>query len=281
MSSTLQVPTAIRLRLAHACLDHQAGRSGVRVLHVKGVALHPELAAGRSPSTDCDLLVDPDGVASLARELEAAGWQRVTSFEHGSVFTHAATHHHPLWGTVDLHRSFPGLDRDPSATFERLWAERGSIELGSHPCAVPSADAQRLLLLVHAARDATGHAAHDVEVSWTALDAAGRERLDTLAEELGGTVPLALATGRPERAAGRPGEHLWTALHTGAGSTAVWRARLRDARGPVERLDVLRRSLQVNPDHLTLRLGHRPSRDELRREWWARWGRALRSLRRR
>lgn len=280
MGQTFEVPTAIRLRLAHACLEHLARQVGVRALHVKGVALDPSLSAGRSPSTDCDLLVDPGAVDPLLRVLEESGWRPVTSFAHGSVFAHAATYHHPVWGTVDLHRSFPGVDDDAAASFERLWVHRESVTLGGLVCPVPDLDTQRLLLLVHAARDATGHAAHDTEMAWWQLDTAGRDRLDALADALGGTVPLALVTGRPERAAGRPDEHLWRALHAQSGSTAVWLAQLRDARGPRAALRVLRRSVRVNPDHLALRLGHVPDSEELRREWWARWWRAARSLRR-
>lgn len=88
----------------------------------------PELAAGRGRSTDCDLLVDPDAVDRLDRALEAAGWEPVTSFAAGSVFGHEAALHHPLRGTVDLHRAFPGLGEDPRATFARFRAGREQVE---------------------------------------------------------------------------------------------------------------------------------------------------------
>lgn len=281
MSESVRVPDQVRLRLAHGVLEHLAGSVGAPVLHVKGVALHPGLAAGRGRSTDCDLLVAPDAVDRLVRALERAGWEPVTSFAAGSVFGHAAALHHPLWGTVDLHRAFPGLDEDPRATFARFWAGREQVALGGRSCPVPDLDAQRLLLLVHAARDAGGHGRHDVRVAWEDVDEAARSRVDALAAELGGVVPLAIATGRPERAAGRPGVHLWTALHEHADATTVWRARLRDASGPRERLRLLTEALRINPDHLALRLGHPPSPAERRREWWARWGRALRAVLRR
>lgn len=59
MSESVRVPDQVRLRLAHGVLEHLAGSVGAPVLHVKGVALHPGLAAGRGRSTDCDLLVAP------------------------------------------------------------------------------------------------------------------------------------------------------------------------------------------------------------------------------
>lgn len=276
------VPERTRLRLAHACLQHLAGADGAtaRVLHLKGESLHPLLSAGRPASTDCDLLVHPDDLAAFERALVAHGWERRTTFEQGSVFGHAAAYFHPVWGTIDLHRSFPGLDRDPRATFGALWADRVLVDLGGHACATPDLRAQRLVLLVHAARDAMGRREHDTQVAWTDAHEAERDAVDALAERLGAQVPLALVTSRPERAAGLPGEHVWAAVHADANPTEVWRARLRDARG-VGVLRVLLEATRVNRDHLELRLGHAPSRAELRAEWWDRLRRGLPRLVRR
>lgn len=279
MTASLDVPDAVRLRLAHGCLQHHAHDAGARILHLKGSALHPTLAAGRSASTDCDVLVEPGAVERYCARLVGQGWVRLTSFEHGSVFGHAATFHHSLWGTVDVHRSFPGVDRDPRLTFETMWEGRTLRDLGGVDCAVPSLTAQRLVLLVHAARDSMGRAEHDVRVSWTDLGQAERQEVDALGERLDARVPLALVTGRPDRVRGQRGEHLWTAVQSGAGPTQVWIARLQDAATLRERAVVLVEALQVNPDHLALRLGHAPDPRERRRERRARWGRAWRQLR--
>ena len=276
MTSPVQVPVPVRLRMAHGCLDHIARGAGARILHLKGEALHPLLAEGRAGSSDCDVLVDPAQVAPLVAALEADGWEQVTTFEHGSVFAHAATFHHRVWGTADLHRAFPGLDRDAAAAFEQLWARRESVDLGGAACAVPDLTAQRLVLLVHAARDASGRSRPDVRVAWTEVDEAERARIEGLAAELGAQVPLALAIGRPETVEGLPGARVWQAVHDGAAPREVWQARLRDADGPLATARLLVEALQVNRDHLGLRLGHAPSRREVRREWWARWGRFLR-----
>lgn len=278
MLSPLQVPTPVRLRLGHACLQHLADGAGARVLHVKGVALHPSLAQDRAPSSDCDVLVHPHDVHAFVGALASAGWERITRFEHGSVFGHAATYYDPAWGTVDVHRAFPGLDRDPVAAFEEMWSRRQWQELGGAVCAVPDLAAQRLVLLVHAARDQSGMRDHDVQVSWQDVPVAEREEIDALAERLGARVPVAFATGRPHRATGQPGRHLWQAAFEGADATWIWRARLRDAQGAAK-LRLLMRAMRPNPDHLALRLGHAPSRREMRREWWERWGRGVNRLR--
>lgn len=278
MSAPSSVPSRVRLRLGHAALQHLADGSRVRLLHIKGEALDARLAVGREPSTDCDVLVHPDDVDALASALRTAGWEPITRFEHGSVFGHAATFYSPVWGTVDVHRAFPGLDGDPHAAFMTLWDRREEQELGGLVCAVPDLPCQRLLLLLHAARDAMGRRGHDTEAAWTAATDAERAEVDALADRLGARVPLALVTGRPERARGRAGEHLWRAVAADANPTEVWRARLRDAHGR-ERLRLLVAAGRVNPDHLRLRLGHPPSKAELRREWWARWLRGARRLR--
>lgn len=275
------VPTDVRLRMGHALLQHLADSSCARVLHIKGAALSPRLAAGRSVSSDCDVLVHPDDVAAFTAALEKAGWEPITSFEHGSVFEHAATYYNRVWGTVDVHRTFPGLERDARLSFETLWGPREAVELGGVACTVPSLQGQRLLLLLHAARDHMGRRSRDVEAAWDAAAPPEREDLDTLADALGATVPLALVTGRPERARGLPGEHVWRAVAGHANATEVWRARIRDARriGPAATVRVLRRALRVNPDHLAVRLDREPSRREIRREWIRRWGRGARRLR--
>lgn len=277
--ATVSVPASARLRMAHGVLELTSRAADAPILHVKGVALHEDLARGRLPSTDCDVLARPDRVEALCAALEAAGWHQVTRFEHGSVFTHAATFHHRLWGTVDVHRTFPGLDLDPLATFGTLWAGRTTAALGGVDCPVPSLDAQRLLLLVHAARDRMARSGHDVEVAWTRLDDGSRARVDALAADLGATVPLALATGRPERARGGRQEHLWRAMHAGADGPRVRLAMLRDVSSPSDAASLLGHVVRVNPDHLALRLGRPATRQELRHEWWRRWGRWARSAR--
>lgn len=280
MSAT-PVPTDVRLRLGHALLQHLADASSARVLHIKGAALSPQLAAGRSASSDCDVLVHPDDVDAFTGALEEAGWEPITSFEHGSVFEHAATYYSPVWGTVDVHRTFPGLERDARTSFETLWGPREEVDLGGVACTVPTLQGQRLLLLLHAARDHMGRRSHDVEAAWDGASPPEREDLDALADALGATVPLALATGRSERAHGLPGEHVWRAVAGHADATQVWRARIRDARaiGPAATARVLRRALRVNRDHLALRLDREPSRREIRREWIRRWGRGVRRFR--
>lgn len=272
--SESEIPMKVRLHLAHGVLQALADRADARVLHIKGVALHPALSEGRRPSTDCDLLVAPEDVDTMITALENASWHRVTTFEHGSVFAHAATYYHSVWGTVDLHRWFPGLHRDASAAFDALWADHVLVDQGGRPTAVPSLIGQRLLLLVHAARTGGFGAAGDVERAWTQAPEVEKAEVEALAQQLDAVVPLAIATGREHEVFGLPQARLWMALHDHENSTAVWMARLQDARGPREAVSVLWAALHVNPDHLALRLGRTPTRADLARDWVDRFGRA-------
>lgn len=265
---------AVRLHLAHGVLQALADRAGTRVLHVKGVVWHPALTKGRHASTDCDLLVDPTGLRGMINALEASGWEQITSFEHGSVFAHAATFYHPVWGTADLHRWFPGIHADAQASFDALWSDRAHVPCGGRGVPVPSLTGQRLIMLVHAARTGKFGAAGDVERAWGSAGEQERAAVTALAESLGAVVPLAIATGRDDEVSGMPQARLWIAMHDHENATAVWWARLQDAQGVRERARVLWAALHVNPDHLALRLGRAPTRGDVAREWVDRFGRA-------
>ncbi|GAB2537779.1 nucleotidyltransferase family protein [Brachybacterium huguangmaarense] len=275
MPTHLETPRDTLLRLAHGCLESLADDAGARVLHVKGVALAPELTEGRPGSSDCDVLVHPDDVTAYVEALASHGWEQRTHFAQGSVFGHAATLYSPVWGTVDVHRTFPGLDADPTRTFETLWRDARRVELGSVACAVPSLTHQRVIMLVHAARDHMGRRAGDVTRAWTSATDAERDAVDAVARDLGAVVPLALVTGRPELARGGRDEHLWRAMLSDADPTVIWWARLRDARTPVAAARVIAAGLHVNQDHLQIRLGRPPTAQEVRQDWWRRWGRGL------
>ncbi len=278
MSTDLQVPINVRLTLTHAALQWIADTHGVRVLHVKGVALHPVLRKGRRQSTDCDVLVHPADVSAWVEALTACGWEQFTTFEHGSVFEHAATFYHPHWGTADVHRAFPGLERDATRSFERLWDQRESVTMGGIEVMVPSLTAQRLIIIAHVARDYSGALTSDRLRAWDEASEEEQREVHELARELGAEVAFLIGTGRSQQAVGLPGARVWLAVASGASPTVVWVARLREAHGVRGRAIMLWRALHVNGDHLRLQLGHVPSQAELRREWWDRLGRGGRRL---
>ncbi len=281
--STTVPPMASRLRITHALLDAIGHRAALRVLHIKGVTLDNDLAEGRHSSTDCDVIVHPRDVSTYLKALKEHGWDQRTGFEHGSVFGHAATLYHSVWGTVDVHRHFPGLDVDPAATFEAWWNDRRALEVGGAMIAVLSPLDQRALLLMHAARNTETHRSHDFHATWGNASASQREALEERVIALGGRTPLMILTDegdgqRRNTVRDEPSFRLWEAMIRGANPTEVWSAQLMDAPTVGAKIGVLWKAMHVNRDHLAIRLGRMPTDADVRREWVNRLGRGGRRL---
>lgn len=282
-SSSASAPLGSRLRICHALLDYVGAQVGIRVLHIKGVTIDADLAVGRHSSTDCDVLVHPDDVHSYIQALENSGWELRTHFEHGSVFGHAVTMYHQVWGTVDVHRNFPGIASDAAGTFEKWWADRRAIELGGATVHTLSPIDQRVLLLLHAARNGETPRNHDFNTTWVEASEPERRALEKRVIELGGRTPLMILTDdgdgtRRRTVMNEPNFQLWDATIRGANATEVWRAQLLDAKSPWEKIQILWKAMHVNRDHLGIQLGRVPTRRDVSREWVNRLGRGARRL---
>lgn len=276
------VPLPVRVQLAHAAVEWLSRSNDVDVLHIKGPAVAPGLRTRERASSDVDVIVRPDGVDRLMGALDRHGWRVETTFGAGSAFDHAANLYHPSWGLLDVHRHYPGMERDPAAAFEALWEGRRHVELGHVRCAVPDPLAQSLVLLLHAARSRPVHGEHpDVEPNWTRRSEAERDAIRALAARTGATVGLAAATGTLHEHAGDPEAALWEVFAHPGDRLDEWRARWRAAAGPRAKASVAVRSLAVNRYYLRLRLGHEPTRADVVREFVRRLGQAGRELGRR
>ncbi|WP_345206199.1 nucleotidyltransferase family protein [Fodinibacter luteus] len=279
---TITMPSSVGIRFAHAALQVLAEEYGIDLLHIKGPAVDNSLLQASevadSPvarrSIDADVLVRPEHVDRLFAAMRQHGWSMKYRFEDGSAFEHAATMVHPVLAPVDVHRRFPGLGIDEDAAFDRLWAERHTIDIAGVPCPVPSVTAQRLMLIVHAARGgALDHP--DIRRSWTAASEAERHAVQALAADLGSEVALAAGTGRLHEYVGAPGYELWLALSTGEISLVrIWAARVRAAPSRRAALRTAVRLLVPNARRMETALGRRPTARELSRAYLARtrWG---------
>lgn len=277
------VPTRVRLSLAHAAVQTLADQHGLDLLHVKGLALDPTLVWEGRHSTDVDVLVRPAHVRPLLQLLGAHGWRIVTSFETGSAFEHSTTLWHDQWEHLDLHRTFPGIDRAPARSFDLLWRERQDRVIAGVPCAVPSVPAQALLLLLHAARAAgEGRARQDIRHVWDEATTERRQEIERLVTELGATVAFSVILGELDRHREAPEYALWRVWSEGGTRFDEWRARVKAAPTLRKKLRVAARSVLVNVEHLEL-VRHRPvSRAEIAVEFFARPVRGIREeLRRR
>lgn len=273
-----QIPVVVRTTMGHAAVQALADGAGLDVLHLKGPAADASLRAPRGPSSDIDVLVRPSHLDRLLGVLLAHGWSRLTSFERGSAFEHAAVWHHPTWGSMDLHRRWPGFTVDPETAFERIWGERDARALAGQPVNVPCRAAEALILLLHVARGpATRHAAERAH-AWDGLSDREQEQVRALVEELGAQVPFALVMDDFDSVADQRTADLWWVASHGGGRLAEWRARLKAAPNRREAVRTGLAGLLVSRDYVRLDLQREPTALDLARYNARRARRAVREL---
>ena len=272
--SRVSVPLPVRLRFGHAAVQHLADSIRVDLLHIKGAAVDPSLRPPEMHGTDVDVLVRPAHFVALDRGMRAHGWRLHTTFFSGSPFGHAQTYLHDVWGYIDVHRFFPGVRLAPDAAFERLWVDRGSVEIAGIGCPVPSTVAQSLLLILNVAR-ARGANPSDLDAAWHQASAERRQEIETLVAELDAHVGFAAAVGDLDEYRGERDYRLWKAVSTGGTRSEEWWGRVRAAPTLSEAVGIVVRAPLVNVDHLEYRLGRPPTRGEVVVEFVARPARAV------
>lgn len=280
------LPVAATVALAHAEVQAIAEDCGVDLLHIKGPALDESLRRpwpeGRTPkrfSVDADVLVRPEHVSGFCAALAAHGWRCLYDFADGSAFQHAST-----WGLdglacVDVHRYFPGIEGDPGAAFDVLWAARGERLIGGLACPVPALAAQRLIVLVHAARGRSARDDADRQRAWFGLDEESRTEVDALADQVSAKVALRAGTDRLDSVRGERTYPLWRYLTTEGGSLpGLWWARVRSAPSTRARLRVGVRMLLPNPRRMQTRFGRPATRREMVTAYGGQFRRGVRAV---
>lgn len=279
------MPVEVAVRFAHAVAQTVADRHGIRVLHIKGPAVDEALldltpadpSSIQQPiprlSTDADVWADPHRVNEFIAAMGEHGWSLRVAFEDDSAFEHSATLVHDRLGYMDVHREFPGIGLDSQSAFDLLWGERSHVEIAGHRCWVPAVTAQRLILLLQAARDGRLPRHPDIRRTWT--DATDTDRADVraLAGALRAEVPLAAATGELSRFRGRREYWLWNLLsQPGArhSMVAIWAARVWAEPDPVSAARSAFRLLMPKPQRLTLVVGRPPTKREIANAYWQR-----------
>lgn len=272
------MPWSVGIRFAHAAVQALADDHGVDVLHIKGPAVDESLLDGERQSIDADVLVRPTQVGDLIAAMHEHGWRTQYRFEDGSAFEHASTLVHPFLAPVDVHRWFPGVDADPELAFDRFWADRHVADLAGVPCAVPSVAAQRLLLIIHAAR--AGRLNHgDISRGWGAASDGERAAVIEVADAVGARVALAAGTGHLHEHVGARGHELWKVLSTGDPSKAhLWVARVGAAPTRRAALRTAVRLLMPNRQRMEVSLGRPPTRREVAGAYFSRLRRGAREI---
>jgi hypothetical protein len=279
-ASSVSMPLSVRLHLGRAAVQTIADGRGIDILHIKGDAVDAVVRPAASPGSDIDILVSPARVENLDGLLRLHGWRVHSTFDLGSPFAHAQTYHHELWGYLDVHRFFPGIQLDPSDAFERLWASRGEIHFAGVACPVPSIAGQSAILMLNGAR-AGGHATDDVRRLWTEATPDQRRLLEAEIDALRAHLAWDAALGNIDRHRGEREYQLWRAVSQGGTRAEEWWGRLVAQPRLSSRLRVIARLPMVNIEHLGHRLGRKPSVIEVAREFIARPVRGVRELARR
>lgn len=280
MTDLPPIPLMQRTRLAHATLQVIADECDADILHIKGAALDPALLPLNSEappgatslasalprlSAHADVLVRPSHLKRYLAALNRHGWYNLLRFDTGGGADHSAVYWHNELCEADVHRSFPGIRLGSDLAFERLWQDRGTLEIAHRSCNVPSLNAQRLVLLLHAARNRSS-AGSDVRLAWDNASEIQQAQVQTLAKELRAEVPLAAVTGRLNDYADQPDFDLWRLWPVAAESKfEFWIARIRAARSTWDRLLVISNPLLLKTDVIAMQMGRRPTGREIAR----------------
>jgi hypothetical protein len=283
VEETTPIPTRHRLTFGHAAVQNVAARHGVDILHIKGESLDQTIVWPGRRSTDSDVLVRPEQSDRLLAALRQSGWALVGGFGSSSAFEHSATLRHTHWGHLDVHRLYPGFARPAPEVFQRLWTGRHEWLAAGVPCPVPEVAAQRVILILHAARaGASARARADIDAAWTSAAASEREQVTALVHELSGEVAFAAAVGGLEAYRSDPSHDLWRVVSSGGTRLEEWRARVKATPTLSGKARLVLRAPLVNVDHLTALRGSPPTKAEIVAEFFARPLRGVREeLRRR
>lgn len=277
-----EVPLDVRVHLGHAAVQHLAEKDGVDLLHIKGPAIADSLTHPGREATDIDVLIRPEHEDSFLQACSHAGFRLVSHFRTGSPFEHSTTLHHSVWGHLDVHRHFPGIGLSREQAFNRLWETRSQKMIGGTWCPTPSVTAQTVLLVLHAARSVQGgKATADVEHVWHQASPKAREAAIAEVSTLDAQVAFAAGIGALDSVPDGPQRRAWVAMTQGHGRLGEWRARISTAPDARARVRLLATAPLVNTDHLAVRLGRRPTRAEVAREFVTRARRGISEILRR
>jgi hypothetical protein len=183
------------LELLHAECAWVLKSAEIDALVIKGPGLGQWLYPEGRESVDVDLLVRPrqwDGALSVLR---ARGF---VAARGGLNPDEAAPHSVDLRRddatqgrhVLDLHRFFPGVERDPDGAFEALWQRRTAGSQAGMPVWLPDQPSQALLVALHAARGPKTKTADDLERAMTSLDQGQLDDLAALTQQLDASVAL-------------------------------------------------------------------------------------------
>jgi hypothetical protein len=200
MTPTGTLPLDAAVELAAALALDACERADVPGLVIKGIACQQQGLRSPRAVGDVDVLVPPGARDDVARVLRSRGW--LARPEDSDVLTfprHSITMYHRAWPCdIDVHDRFPGIEAEPTAAFEHLWAHRSDFVAARRSLATVDPASQVVLLALHSLRtldrrrhdddlrhlvdlvvgadDGSGHGSAAVQRAATALGSLGTAR---------------------------------------------------------------------------------------------------------
>jgi hypothetical protein len=143
--------------LVYALIGNVACASSIRVVFIKGPALHAQGLRDREHSGDVDVWVEPERAGSLAAALASWGWTRRPHLWHGTGLDHSVTLRPPTWGCeIDLHKHFPGIGLSDAQAFDWIASRTYWVSYAGTVSAVPTREAHAVLAALHLVRPRVG-----------------------------------------------------------------------------------------------------------------------------
>ena len=205
--------------LVYALIAHLARERGVRIVFIKGPALHRQGLRDREDSGDVDAWVDPAGVGALRDALIEWGWTVIPTMWGPHPPSHSVALRPDSWGCeIDLHHDFPGVGVPGRQAFAVLSADAERVSYAGVAASVPAPDAHAVIAALHTARPQPGvpapvdaAAEHLRRAGGGARDAARRLRADAA---LAPALALAFPSGFAAPAYDPPPNWTWRAQPT-------------------------------------------------------------------
>ncbi len=167
--------------MVYSLVAHLAREAGVRVVFIKGPALHRQGLRDRENSGDVDAWADPDRIEVLRDQLIEWGWQVWPSSPSGFSPRHSITLRPDSWGCeIDLHYTFPGVAASDQEAFAVMSESGEPLAFAGTTVMVPHPDAHAVISALHSFRPSVGHPA-----------ASPREAAGTLQRAGAGTIGVA------------------------------------------------------------------------------------------
>jgi hypothetical protein len=148
----LSIPEAVLL--GHALVARVADSLGIRAFFIKGPASVIQGLRLPKISGDVDVFVAPPDLEPVLQGLRDRGWrERPVDPDSRTFPKHSVTVDHPEWPCcIDVHFRFPGMEANPSDSFELMWANTEDLEVAGQVVRVPSKSLGILILALHALR---------------------------------------------------------------------------------------------------------------------------------